>query len=297
MIMPLKNVAPALLALVAGLLVSPAVGQTPGPQAGQKVAFLGDSITQFGETPAGYVGLVAMALEKNGRKIEVIPAGVSGNTSKDILARFKRDVLDKTPDWMTLSCGVNDVWHGDQGVDLETYKKNITSMVDQATAANIKVVILTATMINEDPTNAFNQKLAAYNDFLRQLASDRKLLLADLNAAMQADLAQRKTADPAAKGPLLTVDGVHMNAYGNQMMATAILKTFGITDQQLAELKAAWNDIPGAVVINVKASLTLNEYIKLQTLSAGENKPVDQLLTSDLDKDVKDRLAGSPPKP
>ena len=83
-------------------------------------------------------------------KIQIIPAGVSGNTSKDMLARLDKDVLSKKPQWMTLSCGVNDVWHGVNGVPLDQYKQNITSIVDQAQAAGIKVVILTATMIGEE---------------------------------------------------------------------------------------------------------------------------------------------------
>ena len=64
------------------------------------------------------------------KKIEVIPAGVGGNTSKDMLARLDRDVLSKKPDWMTLSCGVNDVWHGATGVPLDQYQQNITSIVE-----------------------------------------------------------------------------------------------------------------------------------------------------------------------
>jgi len=119
-----------------------ATAQYSGPTAGQKVAFLGDSITQFGwDHPAGYVHLVDLALAQEGHKIEVIPAGIGGQTSKDMLARIGT-VLSKHPDWMLLSCGVNDVWHGEAGVPLDQYKMNITSIVDQAKAAGVKVVIL-----------------------------------------------------------------------------------------------------------------------------------------------------------
>ena len=47
----------------------------------------------------------------------------------DLEARLDRDVISKKPDWMTLSCGVNDVWHGKRGVNLEDYKKNIASII------------------------------------------------------------------------------------------------------------------------------------------------------------------------
>ena len=84
-------------------------------KSGDKVAFLGDSITQQGKSsPSGYVNLVSSALAANGVKIEVIGAGISGHKSDQMLDRLERDVLSKKPQWMTLSCGVNDVWHGEK---------------------------------------------------------------------------------------------------------------------------------------------------------------------------------------
>ena len=107
------------------------------------------------------------------------------------VARLGRDVLNKKPDWMTLSCGVNDVWHGKRGVSLDDYKVNITKIVDQCQSAGVKVMILTSTMIGEDQGHANNKKLATYNDFLKELAREKKCLLADLNADMQAAIAAR----------------------------------------------------------------------------------------------------------
>jgi len=89
---------------------------------GQKIAFLGDSITELGVGPHGYVTLVMKGLEANGVKAIAIPAGRSGHKSNDMLARLDRDVISKKPEWMTLSCGVNDVWHGVNGVPLDKYK-------------------------------------------------------------------------------------------------------------------------------------------------------------------------------
>jgi lysophospholipase L1-like esterase len=239
--------------------------------------------------------LVAQALEQNGKKIEVIPAGVSGNTSKDMLARLDKDVLSKKPDWMTLSCGVNDVWHGANGVPLDQYQKNITSIVDQATAAGIKVVILTSTMIMEDQTNANNQKLVAYNDFLRALAAKDHLPVADLNAEMQADLAQQKAAAPNLKGPVLTVDGVHMNGLGNEMMAAGVLKAFGFTDAQLAQAKESWMDLPGALTLDVKDAITVRQYLQMRAIAASQGHSIEEMLNEDLDKDVQNHLNAAPP--
>ena len=211
-------------------------------KSGQKIAFLGDSITAGGMGNSnGYCRLVIRGLGANGIQAEPIGAGVSGHKSNQMLARLQKDVIDKKPDWMTLSCGVNDVWHGAKGVELEPYKQNITAIVDQAQAAGIQVMILTATMIKEDADNDLNKKLAGYNDFLRQLAKEKKCRLGDLNAEMQSTIAEMKKSNPLPAGKnYLTTDGVHMATAGNRMMALGVLKGFGLSEAQLAKARAAW---------------------------------------------------------
>jgi lysophospholipase L1-like esterase len=207
---------------------------------GEKVAFMGDSITEGGwGNPKGYVRLVMAGLAANGITAEAAPAGVSGHKSNQMLERLDRDALSKKPQWMTLSCGVNDVWHGANGVPLEKYKDNISKIVEQCTAAGVKVVILTATVIQEVLDNPENQKLAAYNDFLRQLAKDKNLPLADLNAMFQ----ERIKAENKPGQKVLTADGVHMNEEGNKVMARGVLKAFGLDDAQLAKAVIAWAEI------------------------------------------------------
>ena len=205
---------------------------------GQKIGFMGDSITQAGAEPQGYVTLVIRGLEANSIQVSSIAAGIGGHKSNQMLERLDRDVLSKKPDWMTLSCGVNDVWHGANGIPLEPYKKNITEIVEKCQAAGVKVMILTSTMIGEDAPNSNNQKLAAYNNFLRDLAKKKKCRLADLNADMQAAITK---AGPDHKGNLLTSDGVHMNPEGNRMMATGVLKAFGLSTKQLKKAQDSWS--------------------------------------------------------
>lgn len=227
---------------------------------GDKIAFLGDSITQQGwKNHNGYVHLVMAGLAANGIQAEAIPAGISGNKSNQMLARLQPDVLTKNPQWMTLSCGVNDVWHSQRGdgIPLDgrqasdkdpkisgkpgvgTYEKNITAIIDQALAANARPVILTATVIQETLDNPLNTKLEAYNNFLRKLARDRNLPIADLNEIFQKRL--KKENKPAQK--LLTVDGVHMNPEGNKLMALGILAAFGLDDGELKKAEEAWSKL------------------------------------------------------
>ncbi|XHR30021.1 MAG: SGNH/GDSL hydrolase family protein [Chthoniobacteraceae bacterium] len=256
-----------ILALVfAGLLgTSPAEIQV---QSGQKVAFLGDSITQFGwSNPEGYVHLVTDALEFAGVKIQPLPVGISGNTSRNMLDRVDAQVISRKADWMTLSCGVNDVWHHDAThVDLEPYKANITAIVDKAQAAGIKVVILTATMIQEKD-NPDNQALVAYNDFLRQLAKERNLPLADLNTRCWDVL---KANPPAPGSTRLTVDGVHMNPDGNMLMARGILEAFGMEKAQIDAFEKKWRSLPDAV--GVPANLSLGIQTPVRTSAGGYAK-------------------------
>ena len=246
---------PALFSAVLVLHVSPASAEI-AVKSGEKIAFLGDSITAGGwSNPVGYVRLVIAGLAANGINVEPIPAGISGHKSNQMLERLERDVLAKKPQWMTLSCGVNDVWHGKNGVPLDddqaaagtyekrgtepdkgTYQKNITAIIDRAQAAGVQPVILTATVIKEDLDNAENQKLAAYNAFLRDLAREKKVRLADLNAAFQERI---KAANTPGKN-VLTGDGVHLNAEGNQVFARGILTALGCNAEQLAKAEAAW---------------------------------------------------------
>jgi len=249
-------------------------------QSGQKVAFLGDSITQFGwDRPGGYVHLVAQGLEAAGVKIDVIPAGVSGNTSRDMIGRIEASVISKKPDWMTLSCGINDVWHGATGVELEPYKTNITAIVDKAQAAGIKVLILTTTVINESD-NANNQKLVAYNDFLRQLAKERNLPVADLNGIFWKALKDNPKTH-------LTVDGVHMNPEGNMLMARGIMEGFGMPAAQVDAYETTWRQSPdaasviGQVAFNGVAGVSLKAYSAMADV-ARERKISPNELQQDL---------------
>ena len=247
-------------ALALSLVASFAAVAAPIVQDNDRIAFLGDSITQYGNGPAGYVSLVMKGLEVAGVKAVKIPAGVSGHKSNNMLDRVDRDVLAKKVQWMTLSCGVNDVWHGARGVPLEDYKRNIAAILDKCAAANVKVIVLTATMITEDEKGANNLKLDGYNAWLREEAARRGLPVADLNADMKAELARIRETDKT-KGNKLTRDGVHMAFPGDCMMAWGVLRAMGVDESQKGAVVAAWNEMPGAY--RIQFDLTANEYRRL----------------------------------
>jgi lysophospholipase L1-like esterase len=257
-------------------------------KSGERIAFLGDSITEGGwGNPLGYVRLVMAGLEANGVKAEAVPAGISGHKSDNMLARLERDVISKKPQWMTLSCGVNDVWHGKNGVALDeaalaagdygpggaargTFKKNIAEIVDKAEAAGIQVVLLTATVIQEKLDNAENAKLAPYNDYLRMLAREKKLRLADLNAMFQ----ERITAENKPTQKVLTSDGVHMAREGDRLMATGVLQALGLDAAQLKTAQDAWAKLEEAAkkaAAAKEAAAKLRSQAFLTVESAGQD--------------------------
>ncbi len=237
-------------------------------KSGEKIAFLGDSITQGGwQNPVGYVRLVMAGLAANGVQAEAVPAGISGHKSNDMLGRLERDVISKGPQWMTLSCGVNDVWHGKKGVPLDdaaaavegaydekvadrgTYKKNIAAIVDKAQAATIQVVMLTATVIHENLESPENAKLAPFNEYVRGLAKEKKLRLADLNAMCQ----ERIKAENKPGQKVITSDGVHMAPEGDKLMATGVLKALGLDATQMKKAEDAWAVVAAGAKVAAEA--------------------------------------------
>jgi lysophospholipase L1-like esterase len=242
-----RTVRCCLAVLAMSLLLS---GWMPNVQAadivvkdGQKIAFLGDSITASGWiNSTGYVKLTIAGLKANGIRTTAIPAGISGHRSDQMLERLERDAIDKKPDWMILSCGVNDVWHGVRGVPLERYKINIRAIVEKCRAAGVQVLILTATVIGEELDNDYNRKLTPYNEFLRSLAKERKCLLADINAIFQ-----ERIKAGSKNGHVLTYDGVHMNPEGDKVMAIGILRAFGLSTSQIKKARKAWMEIRSGV--------------------------------------------------
>ena len=246
---------------------------------GEKIAFLGDSITQLGKNKAPYMGylhLVIDGLARSGVKAVSVPAGISGHKSTQMLARVDKDVIKKKPQWMLLSCGVNDVWHGKRGVALPDYKKNITEIVDKAQKAGIKVVIMTASMIREDAGNKLNTTLKAYNDFLRTLAKEKKCLLADINAKMQEEVSSKELS--CIKGNKLTYDGVHMNGRGHMMMASVILETFGVPAAKVQQYRKDWEKKYTASRINVL--LNFEQEMRLNKKANEKGMSIEKYLAS-----------------
>lgn len=190
----------------------------------KKIIFFGDSITQMGVAPGGYVNLIGKALDPS--KYEVIGAGIGGNKVYDLYLRMEQDVLVKKPDLVVIYIGVNDVWHKQSmhtGTDYDKFILFYQALINKIQAGGAKVVLCTPAVIGEkkNGANEMDADLDKYSGAIRDLAVKNKLPICDLRSLFKAYEAQNNSAD-LAKG-ILTTDGVHLNDKGNQTLAETLL--------------------------------------------------------------------------
>jgi lysophospholipase L1-like esterase len=183
----------------------------PPSAAGEpRVVFMGDSITdvwpqpRFGEffSRRSYVG-----------------RGISGQTTPQMLVRFRADVIDLKPRVVVILAGTNDI-AGNTGPMLdEQIEGNIASMAELAKAHQIRVVLASIT-----PTSAYHAapnaepqtsrrplaRIRAINDWIRRYAADNEHIYLDYYTAM-VDEAGMLRED-------LSADDLHPNAKGYAIM-------------------------------------------------------------------------------
>src|SRR5574342_525600 len=118
-----------------------------------KVIFFGDSITEIGIQPGGYIDRMRQMLkDKSIPNYQLTGAGVSGNKVYDLYLRFEDDVLSQKPDWVFIYVGVNDVWHKKSfgtGTDPDKFEKFYVAIIRKLQANDIQVVLCTPAVIGE----------------------------------------------------------------------------------------------------------------------------------------------------
>jgi lysophospholipase L1-like esterase len=199
-------------------------------QTKKKVLFFGDSITQAGVKPGGYVDLMNAMLVSNGldKSYELIGAGIGGNKVYDLYLRMEEDVLTKHPDIVVIYVGVNDVWHKQSsgtGTDADKFEKFYLAIIKKLKQANIKVAICTPAVIGEktDFANQLDGDLNKYSNVIRSIAKAENLPLIDLRKAfLQHNFSQNP--DNKESG-ILTTDRVHLSDAGNKLVADEMWKT------------------------------------------------------------------------
>jgi lysophospholipase L1-like esterase len=200
-----------------------------GMQQKQRVVFFGDSITQAGVSPTGYITVLGNLIAQKGLKdqYELTGAGIGGNKVYDLYLRMEDDVLAKNPTTVVIWVGVNDVWHkkNGTGTDAPKFEQFYNAIIKKLQAKNIKVVMCTPAAIGEktDFSNELDGDLNKYSNIVRNIATKNNCPLIDLRKAFLAyNLANN--AENKEKG-ILTSDGVHLNEKGNMLVAEEMMKT------------------------------------------------------------------------
>jgi len=190
----------------------------------KKIIFFGDSITQQGVKPGGYVDLIKKKLDTS--DYEIIGAGIGGNKIYDLYLRMEDDVLNKKPDLVVIYIGVNDVWHklsSRTGTDQDKFVKFYQAMIDKIQGGGAKVILCTPAVIGEkkNGANEMDSDLDKYAEEIRKLAVKNNLPVCDLRKLFTTFDQQNNPGD-LAKG-ILTTDGVHLNEKGNNTLADVLL--------------------------------------------------------------------------
>jgi len=215
------------------LIVTATIFSFAKMQAKKKILFFGDSITQLGAGPNGYIKKFDSILNQKGlsSRYETIGAGISGNKVYDLYLRMDSDVLAKSPDAVVIFIGVNDVWHkrtSGTGTDADKFEKFYNAIIKKLKAKNIAIYLCTPASIGEknDFTNPLEGELNNYAAIIRKIAKDNNCPLIDLRQIFT-DYLKNNNPDNKDRG-MLTVDGVHLNMTGNIFVAQ---KMFDVLSQ------------------------------------------------------------------
>jgi len=163
------------------------------PKPGEdRVVFMGDSITQGWKLDKAFPGK------------PYVNRGISGQTTPQMLVRFRQDVIDLKPKVVVILAGTNDIAGNTGPMTLEQTEGNLASMADLAIANGIRVVlcsILPAFDYQWAPGLQPAQKIAQVNAWLKDYAKQKGYVYVDYYSAMKDD----RGGLPAT----LSRDGVH----------------------------------------------------------------------------------------
>jgi lysophospholipase L1-like esterase len=178
--------------------------KVPSPAANEKrVVYMGDSITDF------WISNDSTFFNSK----SYLDRGISGQTTGQMLLRFRQDVINLKPAVVVILAGINDIAQNNGPEKLEDIFGNIVSMAELAKANNIKVVIssvLPAFALPWRPAIDPVPQVAALNDLLKAHAAKNNITYLDYFTAM-ADVRKGLPAN-------LSKDGVHPNLNGYKGM-------------------------------------------------------------------------------
>ncbi len=142
-----------------------------------RVVFMGNSITE------GWVNMRPEFFSKN----NFIGRGISGQTTPQMLVRFRQDVIDLNPEAVVILAGTNDIAGNTGPMTLEMILGNIKGMAELADANNIKVVLSSVLPAYDYPWRPGlrpNEKIPKLNGMIKSYAIERGFVYLDYFSAM-----------------------------------------------------------------------------------------------------------------
>ncbi len=207
---------------------------------GGKLLMIGDSITDCGRARpvaegrgslgSGYVSLVGAHLEafRPEANIRVVNVGSSGNTVRDLKARWQTDVLDLKPDCLSIMIGINDVWRHfdnparkDIHVELDEYSETLDELVFKTQTKGVEIVLMTPYFIEPDKSEPMRAMMDKYGAAVAKIAKRRKTIFVDAQAEFDKVL---RHLHPM----VLAWDRVHPGLNGHLILARAFLAAIGM---------------------------------------------------------------------
>lgn len=175
-----------------------------------RIVFLGDSII------AGWQTYNPLFFSNNTN----INRGIDGQTTPQLLLRFRPDVIALQPKIVILQGGINDIAGHTGAIALETILGNLISMCELSKANNIRVILcsLLPTQVYpwRNPNDSID-KIETLNTMLRQYAQTETIAFIDFYSAMVDNKKDLKTK--------YTDDGIHPNYEGYLLMESLLQKT------------------------------------------------------------------------
>ena len=186
------------------------------------VVCLGDSLT-FGEGVPPDMAWPALLGKRLG--CDIVNAGVNGDRTAGMQARFNREVLFRKADVVTIMGGANDFYHD---VEPESVQAAISSLVARSLEANVRPVIgipvpLLPSAIYPMPYD-MPDKYNAYRRWLYKLAMASALPYLDFYRCF---LDALTASDPVPSLEYLFLDGLHPNKEGHALMAEEAVRVLG----------------------------------------------------------------------
>jgi len=205
-----------------------------------RIVFAGDSVTDmdsvkpvgeglFNDVGFGYVRMIEnmLAAWYPERMIRVTNSGIGGNTSRDLLARFDRDVVSLNPDWVSICIGINDVWRQfdcpaitDCHVLPEEYERNVETMIESVKESVKGVFLCTPYYMEPNREDWMRKRMDEYTAICRKLAEKHGCIFVDFQAMYDRYFQHRHSC-------CIAWDRIHPNQMGATLMAKEILSKCG----------------------------------------------------------------------